>query len=161
MKKQPDKQDKYKTLKCSFNMIFKNKDLTPKIFDAVNRTHQIIIHTYQFIRLWLLHKYHNNKNLPIIDKNVIKMAFKALVKESSGPKPKGNNLKLYNKFIKFYNNTYKKLGYKDKIDANNLSQILGYISTDMVTSIENNIKNNYQKYLNRYIRSSFKKNMMN
>ena len=37
--------DKLRTMKCSFNSIFKNKDLSDKVFDAVNRTNQIVIHT--------------------------------------------------------------------------------------------------------------------
>ncbi len=51
--------DKLRTMKCSFNSIFKNKELTDKIFDAVNRTNQIVIHTYQFLRLYILYQYHN------------------------------------------------------------------------------------------------------
>ena len=45
--------DKLRTMKCSFNSIFKNKELTDNIFDAVNRTNQIVIHTYQFLRLYI------------------------------------------------------------------------------------------------------------
>ena len=85
------------------------------------------------------------------------MCFKALLKESQGPKPKGDNLKLYNEFLQFYDDEYKKLGYNDKLDGTNLSQILGYMSIDMITNVENNIKMHFIKYVKRFVNSCFKK----
>ena len=149
--------DKYKTVKCSFKTIHKQDFNTNKLFDACFRTHQIVIHTYQFLRLWILDKYHNNnKIIPYITDDTIKMAFKSLIKESQGPKPKGSNFELYNEFIKLYNEQYKNLNYNTKLDGKNLSQILSYMSIDMITNIENNIKLHFVKYLNRFVNSSFK-----
>ena len=151
--------DKYRTVKCSLNSILKNKKYYDKLFDATNRTHQLVIHTYQFLRLWILDKYEqssNNIDIPIITEDTIYMAFKALIKESSGPKPKGSNLELLNEFNKFYEKKYKKLGYDNKIDGVNLSQILNYMKVDMITNIENNIKMNFISYLKRFVNASFK-----
>mgnify|MGYP000503846447 CR=1 FL=1 len=56
--------DKYRTIKCSLKSIIKsNLDLN-KLSDAMIRTHKLIIHSYQFIRLWILSKY--NKKLDIL-----------------------------------------------------------------------------------------------
>jgi len=44
------------------------------------------------------------------------------------------------------------------IDGLNLSHILSYIATDMVTNIENNIKLNFVSYVKRFTNSSFKLN---
>ena len=150
--------DKYKTVKCSIKTIIKPNLDKNKLFDACFRTHQIVIHTYQFLRLWILDKYHNNnKIIPNITDDTIKMAFKSLIKESQGPKPKGSNLDLYNEFIKLYNEQYKHLNYDIKLDGKNLSQILSYMSIDMITNIENNINLHFVKYLNRFVNSSFRK----
>ena len=149
--------DKYRTIKCSLKSILKNELNQTKLFDACYRTHQIVIHTYQFLRLWILNKYHNKQEIPIITDDTIKMAFKSLLKDSQGPKPKGTNLTLYNEFKKLYDDEYKKLNYEVKLDGVNLSQILGYMSIDMLTNIENNIKLHFIKYLNRFVNSSFKK----
>uniref|UniRef100_A0A6C0EFP5 Uncharacterized protein n=1 Tax=viral metagenome TaxID=1070528 RepID=A0A6C0EFP5_9ZZZZ len=149
--------DKYRTIKCSLKSIVKNELNQTKLFDACYRTHQIVIHTYQFLRLWILNKYHNKENIPLITDDTIKMAFKSLLKDSQGPKPKGTNLSLYNEFKKLYDDEYKKLNYKVKLDGVNLSQILGYMSIDMLTNIENNIKLHFIKYLNRFVNSSYKK----
>jgi hypothetical protein len=137
--------------------IVKNELNQTKLFDACYRTHQIVIHTYQFLRLWILNKYHNKENIPLITDDTIKMAFKSLLKDSQGPKPKGTNLSLYNEFKKLYDDEYKKLNYENKLDGVNLSQILGYMSIDMLTNIENNIKLHFIKYLNRFVNSSYKK----
>jgi hypothetical protein len=149
--------DKYRTVKCSLQSIIKNQLDKGKLFDAMMRTHKIIIHTYQFLRLWILNKYHKKLEIPIITEELIKMAFKSLIKESQGPKPKGTNLEIYDEFVKFYNSKYKKLNYETKIDGKNLSQILSYMATDMLTNIENNIKMNFIQYVRRFVNSSFKK----
>ena len=148
--------DQYRTIICSLKSIPKDNLDKSKLFDACYRTHQIVIHTYQFLRFWILHKYHSNQNIPIITDDTIKMTFKALIKDSKGPKPKGSNLELYNEFIKFYDEEYKDLNYSVKLDGKNLSQILNYMSIDILTNIENNIKLHFIKYVKRFVNSCFK-----
>ena len=154
MKKPPDK---LRTIKCSFTSILKDKNVTDKLFDATCRTHQIITHTYQFLRLWILYKYKKDKDIPIITENTIKMTFKTLIKDAAGPKPKGSNLILYEELNKFYNKRYSKLNNNKLLDGSNLSQILNYSATDMITNIENNIKINFIAYVKRFVNSSFRK----
>lgn len=151
MKKPPDK---YRTMKCSLNDIIKNKSIKIKLFDIVIRTNKIVIQTYQFLRLWILSKYHNNHKIPIVTTSLIKTIFKCLIKESRGPKSK--NI-LFNELKLFYENEYSKLNNNEKLDGSKLSQILNYTSTTILTSIENNIKQNFLLYVNRFVNSSFKK----
>ena len=83
---------KLRTSKCSFKSILKqseddlNKNIFDKLFDATCRTNQIIFHTYQLLRLWILDKYENNIEIPIITENTIRMGFKCLIKKTCGPK---------------------------------------------------------------------------
>jgi hypothetical protein len=149
--------DKLRTIKCSFKKIIKNKEHSIKIFDAVVRTHKIITHAYQFLRLYILYCYKKNKKIIDINTDTIKMVFKVLVKDSAGPKPKGNNLNTLTMFKEFYEKKYKKLYFNEKIDGSNLSQILNYMAIDMLTNIENNIKLNFSSYVKRFVNSSFKK----
>jgi hypothetical protein len=83
------------------------------------------------------------------------MCFRVLVNDSKGPKPKGLNLMIYNEFVNFYKNKYSKL-FVSKINGTNLSGILNYQMTEIVTNIENNIKLHFLDYLNRFVNSSFK-----
>ena len=75
---------KYKTLKCPLSHILKDKNDITVIYNVLLRAHKITIHTYQFLRLWILDKYHTNKmdSLPIIDENLIRIAFYVLSKET-------------------------------------------------------------------------------
>ena len=153
MKEPPDK---YRTLKCPIKTIIKKEKHLSSIMDAVIRTHKLTIHVYQLLRLWLLDKYDAN-NLPTITTDTIKMAYKVLSLDSAGPKPKGTNLNVLNELQELYDNEYKNLDCLQKIDASNLSQIIGYSCVDIMKNIENNIKKHYIKYINRFVNSSFKK----
>lgn len=118
---------KLKTAKTSLNRVLIDDDSSksPILFDAVNRVHQIIIHVYLFIRLYVLNKYHTNQKIPFISKDFIATVIKVLIKPNvGGPKPKGHNLDMFNEFIIFYEADYENLGYTDKIDGSNLSKIM-------------------------------------
>lgn len=152
LKKPPDK---YKVIKIPLKSIIRDDRLTPKLLDAVVRSNKLIIHVYQFIRLWILKRYHDSKIIPEITKDIIQMVFKALTIKSVGPNPKGENEKYYEEFKEFYETEYKKLGYNNKLDGTHLSQIIGYTSTEMVTAIENNIKANFLNYIKRFVNVSY------
>ena len=154
IKKPPDE---IRTLKIPLKKIIKDEKLIPIIFDAVSRTNQITIHTYLFLRLWILDKYNNNMDIPTVTEDIIRIAFKALTLESAGPKPKGQNKIYYEEFLKFYESTYKNLGYTQKLNGKNLSQILNYSATSIKTCIENNIKLHFFDYMRRFVNTSFSK----
>ena len=147
--------DKYTTIKCSLKNIIKNEDDKNIILNAVTRTNRIIIHTYQFLRLFILKKYNANEEIPLITKDVIRMAFKALTKNTK--KPIGENLRLLSELNLFYETEYNKFSFHEKISAIHLTQILNVESITMITAIENNIKLNFVKYVRRFVNSYFKK----
>ena len=160
MKKKPDK---FKTKKIPLKQIVKRDSYLTPITDVIERSNEIIIHTYQFLRLWLLDKYSKKEQIPIMTESTIKMVFKTLTdtnNKTKGPKIKGDNKIIYDEFINFYNNQYCKLLNKkqseEKFNGNHLSSILDYQCTEMITSIENNIKLNFMKYIKRFIWASFK-----
>lgn len=154
IKKPPDEN---RVLKISLKKIIRDETKIPIIFDAVIRSNQIIIHTYQFLRLWILDKYHKNLNIPTITGDIVHMAFKALLLDSAGPKPKGQNGIYYDEFIEFYENTYKHLGYTQKLSGRNLSEIISYSITSIITNIENNVKLHFLDHTRRFVNSSFAK----
>ena len=139
--------DKYNCIKVPFDKIIKDSDTKDKIFDCIVRTNKITIKTYQLLRLWILDKYHKNEAIPTITEDTIKMVQKSILEKSAGPKPKGNNLALFNEF--------KSLHTLSLENGNNLSQILGYNATSILTAIENNIKCHFFDYIRRFINSYF------
>ena len=147
--------DKHRVLKIPLKNILKpNMDVI--LNDAIIRTNKLVIHVYQFLRLWILHKHKKLETIPLITKEIIHMSFKALMKPTKrGRKPTGNNLMIFNEFNEFYENNYKNLGYPERINGKNLSSIIDYQLTDILTNIENNIKLNFDKYINKYVNASF------
>lgn len=145
------KIDKYKNVKIKLECIIKNEHDIIKFYNVNKRINSLTQHVYQMLKLWIIKKYENNIEIPFIDKNLIIMAFKSIIINTSGPKPKGNNKLLYEEFSTFYKEIYCHLGLKFKIDGKNLSQIINYNTTEMITSFENNIKLHFFKYLYRYV----------
>jgi hypothetical protein len=149
MKKAPDK---YMCIKVPLHSMLHKDDNAINIFntiqDAVYRTNYITTKTSLLLRLWCLEKYHNNIDIHIIDENTIRMCMKSLILPSSGPKPKNNNLLLFNEFKALHNFELE--------NGKNLSSILDYYAITILTSIENNIKLHFFDYVNRFINSYFK-----
>lgn len=145
--------DKYRCIKLPIQNILKSDipiDVLERINDAVSRTNIITTNSYFLLRLWVLQKYHNNQEIPIITEDTIRMSMKSLVKASAGPKPKGNNLALLQEFQNIGNSIFTLQ------DGKNLSAILDYYATTMITVIENNIKMHFIDYIKRFVNSYFK-----
>ena len=52
----------FKSIKTSLKSILKHPEInTKKINDVVIKAHKIVIHTLQFLKLYLLHHYESNK----------------------------------------------------------------------------------------------------
>ena len=151
-KKEPP--DKYRCLKLPItSILYDNKEKEMKenmeiLQKAIVRTNSITSKTYFLLRLWVLHKYHNNQEIPEITTDTISMCMKSVIKSSSGQKPKGNNAILLQEFCIL--NTF------ELEDGSNLSSILDYYSTTMITSIENNIKMRFFDYIKRFVNCYFK-----
>ena len=145
--------DKYRCIKLPIQKIIKSDlpiDVLVRMNDAVSRTNTITTNSYFLLRLWVLQKYHNNQEIPIITEDTIRMSMKSLVKASAGPKPKGNNLALLQEFQNIGNSIFTLQ------DGKNLSAILDYYATTMITAIENNIKMHFIDYIKRFVNSYFK-----
>ena len=101
----------YKTIKCSLQQILRDdneKTNYNTIFDACFRAHKLVIHVYQFLRLWILDHYHKQISIPTITKDTIKIAFKALsVDAPRGDQMNDENYDLYEQFKNFYETEYK------------------------------------------------------
>ena len=152
-KKQQDNPEKYRCFKVPITAILhKDNDIAQRnmmiLQDAISRANKITSKSYMLLRLWVLHKYHNDIIVPEITTDTISMAMKSVMKPSSGPKPKGNNLLLLQEFQSLYDFPLE--------DGKNLSAILDYYATTMLTSITNNIKIHFFDYVNRFINSYFK-----
>lgn len=157
---------KYTTIKCRLKDICKNEEVENKLFEICVRTHFIVIHTYQFLRLWILDLYHKKKEIPLLDDTIINIAIKAICAPTAGA-PVTVNKEIYEEFQKFYEDTYKKLishqlkyltktNNTGRINCNKLSQIRHFISKDIIQNIQNNVEQHYITYIKRFVNTIMK-----
>ena len=138
--------DKFKVIKAPIKNILYNetkKDVLTIINNTVSLTNKIVIHTYNFLKLYILYLYENNLELPLINKNFILGIFKIItIREcKKGNTPVENYSTQIKSMYIFYNNTYKNTIFNNEIlYYDKLSYILSYEAIDIVKNINNNIK---------------------
>jgi hypothetical protein len=59
--------DYMKTNKDNIKNILRDINLLPLINDITIRTNKIVIHSYQFLKFYLLHLFQNNQHFPLIN----------------------------------------------------------------------------------------------
>ena len=69
---EPKHKGDFITIKTSLKSILKNYEVNgPIINQLVIDCNEIVVRTYQLIRLYLLHKYYQNESVPHLDKDMI------------------------------------------------------------------------------------------
>jgi len=169
------KNDKsaYKTLKIPLKTILLNRDtIEPVINNLVFEMNDLVIHTYQFIRLYVLYCYSNNKPLPELNDTFISYCIKTLgTRDNRGKKCK--DTELLETLEEFYKSEYQPLLNHEKTNLKNTTFLLPYLSTQIHTSLSNNIQERFIQHFLRFINKTtngitedkqilfqFKKNIM-
>jgi len=152
----------YKTIKTSLKSIIQDKTDKNTLELAILNINQIIIHTYQFLKLYCIHIYDTTTKLPNINGQLINMIMKVLCiregKSNSGKKLNADKLILKNDLKTFYTDYYSKtLSGPLKLSYTNLNTVLDYETVDIITNINNHIKEHFITFLNRYINVSVNK----
>ena len=122
---------------------------------------------YLFIRSYILHKFNNISsvlnvsdndihvgNLPIIDEKFVDSCIRVLtVRDNRGPPITLESKKnLILELNDFYKNNFKKvINDYEKINVTNCSQLLAFITIEVVTNYENAIKVNFFEYFFRFM----------
>jgi len=160
--KPPDPSEQvYRIIKCPLKSVLKKYDtLQPIIENAVIDINEIVILSYQFIRVYLLDKFNNNQELPTINKQFVLDVIKTISspKSNSGQKTKEENIKNANDkadMKRFYNDVFSKLVDK-KPCYSNKTFILAQTANEMITCINTNISTHFVKHLFKYINCLFK-----
>ena len=117
----------YKTFKIPLKTILLNSDTTqPVINHLVFEMNDLVIHTYQFIRLYVLDKYNKNQTLPKIDETFILYCIKTLgIRDNRGGKAK--KIILLETLEKFYETEYQPLLNHEKTNLKNTTFLLPYL----------------------------------
>jgi hypothetical protein len=155
----------FKSIKTSLKSVLKHPELNTKIInDAVVKSNKIVIHTLQFLKLYLLDYYeNNNQTLPILSKELINNSMKVVCGEKTekrGKPPNKETIEMKDKLTTFYNQYYLPLTQNDPIDYAGLNTTLDYLKEDVITMYENNIQLHYVEYVERYVNVVWKKKLI-
>jgi len=141
----------YKTFKIPLKTILLNRDtIQPDVNNLVFEMNDLVIHTYQFIRLYVLNCYTNKQSLPELDEIFISYCIKSLgTRDNRGKKCK--DTELLEKLDKFYQEEYQPLLNHTKTNLKNTSFLLPYLVTQIHTSLHNNIQEHFIQHFLRFI----------
>ena len=149
--------DYMKTIKDNIKNVIRNENILVDINDLVIKTNKIVIHSYQFLKLYLLDLYKNNKSFPLIDKEFICDIFKVVTirKCNTGGYTEENMPEQQKSLQDFYNKNYKETTIKDDVlYYDKMSYILAYEAIDMETNINVNIQEHFLQHLYKFINIS-------
>jgi len=158
--KPPD--DFYKCVKVPLKHVLKHPEINiPKIQETAIFANKIVIHTLQFMKLYLLDYYNKNGKLPIIDKTFINTCIKIQCDETKGGRLASEKVQQLKDVLNiFYNKEYKPLTQNETLSYKHMNTILDYLTIDILTMYENNIKLHYVEYLERYVNVKWKKQFL-
>jgi hypothetical protein len=141
----------YKTFKISLKSILNNRDaVQPVINHWVFEMNDLMIHSYQFIRLYMLHCYSNKITLPEMDTTFILYCMKTLgTRSNQGVKCK--NTELLEILEHFYTTEYQPIVNHEKTNLKNTTFLLPYLATQIHTSLSNNVQEHFIQHLLRFI----------
>ena len=141
----------YKTFKIPLKTILLNRHtIQPVINHLVFEMNDLVIHTYQFIRLYVLHQYTKNQPLPTIDETFILYCIKALGTRDNRGK-KGKDTELLEMLDAFYKIEYQPLLNHEKTNLKNTTFLLPYLATQIHTSLHNNFQEHFIQHFLRFI----------
>ena len=141
----------YKTFKIPLKSILLNRELVqPVISNLVFEMNDLVIHTYQFIRLYVLHQYTNNLPLPTINETFILYCIKSLGTRDNRGK-KGKDTELLEVLEIFYQKEYQPLLNHQKTNLKNTTFLLPYLATQIHTSLNNNFQEHFIQHFLRFI----------
>ena len=141
----------YKTFKISLKTILLNcNEVQPVVNNLVFEMNDLVIHTYQFIRLYVLICYTNNQSLPELDEIFISYCIKSLgTRDNRGKKCK--DTELLEILEKFYQEEYQPLLNHKKTNLKNTTFLLPYLATQIHTSLHNNLQEHFIQHFLRFI----------
>ena len=146
----------YTTIKTTLkSVLYNHKEVQPVITNMVFEMNDLMIHSYQFIRLYVLKCYNDNQPLPEINEKFILYCIKVLgEKTNTGRKEKDTSM--LDTLQEFYDKEYQPLLNHEKTPLKNKSNMLPYLATQLHTSLSNNTQEHFIQHFLRFINKTTK-----
>ena len=152
----------YQSRKCSLRAVLRDPASVQLIQDAVRRCDTLWTHCLLFLKGFLLQKYEQDperaQNLPRVDPTFVLNALRVL----GGVVVNGGSViaqQQRQEFHNFYAQHYAPamLDEEPLTPHTHLTQILNYLSQELVVNYETNIKEHWLKHLNLFLNDGLKK----
>ena len=141
----------YTTIKTTLKSILHNhNDVQPVITNLVFEMNDLMIHSYQFIRLYVLKCYNNKQPLPEINEKFILYCIKVLGEKTNSGRPE-KDASMLETLQEFYDKEYQPLLNHQKTPLKNKSNMLPYLATQLHTSLSNNTQERFIQHFLRFI----------
>ena len=146
----------YTTIKTTLKSVLDNhKEVQPVITNLVFEMNDLMIHSYQFIRLYVLKCYNDNQPLPDINEKFILYCIKTLgIRDKRGIQSKDTDL--LETLQEFYDKEYQPLLNHEKTSLRNKPHLLPYLATQLHTSLSNNTQEHFIQHFLRFINKTTK-----
>jgi hypothetical protein len=157
MKEPPDKRPTHKTVKTSLKSIAKNDLVVEKLAEVAVMANKIVIHTLQFMKLYLIHCYDTDKPFPKVGRNLVKCFMKVLCEPpKQGRKPSEATIDCKAELDVFYREHYAPFTH-EALRYTHMNTMLDYLADSITTIYENNIEQRIVSYIERFVNVSWKK----
>lgn len=156
-----------KCVKNNLNKVLIDPENSKIINDVCIRVNYLTIYCLDFLLLWLYHRFNNAQELPFINEDILSTIFDILSIKSGRGAPKQYTNTYDADIVKFHNlifvNTLKHPQlYKNKfclnidlIHSNNISQVIDFATTEILTSIDNTIRFGFPLWIRKLVNASF------
>ena len=139
------------TVKTSLKSILKDYETNfPIINNLVSECNDIVTRTYQFIRLYILYKYHKKEEIPHLDKDTILYFIRTCGTRNKCGK-KAINKEFEKELDTFYKQEFEQCINKDKFSLKNKSYVTPYLAQQIQTGFNNNLKEHFITRIRRFM----------
>ena len=146
----------YTTIKTTLkSVLHSHKEVQPVITNLVFEMNDLMIHSYQFIRLYVLKCYKDNQPLPEINEKFILYCIKVLGEKTNTGRPE-KDTSMLETLQSFYDKEYQALLNHKKTSLKNKSNMLPYLATQLHTSLSNNTQEHFIQHFLRFINKTTK-----
>lgn len=142
--------DTFDTIKVPLKSVLLTNSVMGGAINALClEVNDLVIHAYQFIRLYLITLYSENKPFPTLDDNFIASCIRVLgsVKRDIVL----SDSQLMESLQTFYKNDYKPLVSHVFTDLSGKTQLRKYLSTEIITCMSNNVQEHFGEHFRRFV----------
>jgi hypothetical protein len=142
----------YKSFKVPLKSVLREgteEGLLQDVFEAlVLEMNDLMIHTYQLIRLYLVTLFAKNSPFPTLDADFVNYCTRVLGSVKGNRRSK---CAIMESLQSFYTTEYKPLVSHELTDLGGKTQLRRYMSTQIITCISNNVQEHFQEHLKRFV----------